>query len=501
MTDLFKRPGSGRLFAVAVIVLWMIPAGYFLFPTDPVSLDIAGGRQADTQTIARHFTEPGANLFYPRIDWGGDGPGYVETELQLYTWLMSLILRVTGDVEWPGALISLVSVGLAAYFLFVDFRTRLGFLPAAVGMGVFLASPGVAFAGTLVQPDALALLPFVISWVFFIRYVEEGTLASLIGFGVLGAIAMLIKPTMIQIGVASFLLVLLMKPERLRRPGLWACWVLMLVPLILHVSHAYTIFRDYGNSFGVLSGYDSKMPKLDHLLMPNLLFQAANNMRRWGTGPIGALVLVAALARPRAQATTFALFVGSVIWTVATLRFTSGYGTHYLLVSTVVVAYAAAQTMSTLRPKPQQLVAAVMLFLLPVVMYRAGKFRWWWPNEDASRVKIAALSQTVTPLVHPNDLVIFRADTPRYDEFWRTYVNFNDPRLFRLTGTRGWVIASDEASDELLESYRQRGARFYVSFTDTEPATVAGWLAGHAQLAASTQYGGRVFALAPGNTR
>src|SRR3990170_5414497 len=95
---------------------------------------IQNWRESDTQTIARHLAEPNSSILYPRIDWGGAGPGYVETEFQLYTWIVSRFLIIFGDVEWPGQLVSLLAVVLAAWIVFIQLMRRYGQVPAAIAV-------------------------------------------------------------------------------------------------------------------------------------------------------------------------------------------------------------------------------------------------------------------------------------------------------------------------------------------------------------------------------
>lgn len=58
------------------------------------------------------------NLFFPQINWGGNGPGYVETELQLMPWLTGGLYLIFGEREFLGRLVSLAfMVAAAAAFL------------------------------------------------------------------------------------------------------------------------------------------------------------------------------------------------------------------------------------------------------------------------------------------------------------------------------------------------------------------------------------------------
>ncbi|MFZ2323883.1 MAG: hypothetical protein WAV89_09315 [Ignavibacteriaceae bacterium] len=97
-----------------VILLWMILQISFAIPGSIVN-DWMGWRQADTQTIARNFLKPGSNIFYPQINWGGTGPGVVESEFQLYTFIIAQIMKVTGESVLPGQLLSLLFIALTYY--------------------------------------------------------------------------------------------------------------------------------------------------------------------------------------------------------------------------------------------------------------------------------------------------------------------------------------------------------------------------------------------------
>ncbi|HNY11065.1 MAG TPA: dolichyl-phosphate-mannose--protein mannosyltransferase, partial [Candidatus Wallbacteria bacterium] len=50
-------------------------------------------RQCDTAAIARNFYESGMDIFHPRIDWGGNSPGFVESEFQLYPFIVALLYK------------------------------------------------------------------------------------------------------------------------------------------------------------------------------------------------------------------------------------------------------------------------------------------------------------------------------------------------------------------------------------------------------------------------
>src|SRR4051794_18855472 len=102
--------------------------------------DWHGWRQTDTQTIALNFSRDGASIFYPQINWGGDGPGFVETELQLYPRIISLLMFFFGREEWLGQAVSLMAITGAAIVVYAHLSYRFDSPAAGVGALAFLAA-------------------------------------------------------------------------------------------------------------------------------------------------------------------------------------------------------------------------------------------------------------------------------------------------------------------------------------------------------------------------
>lgn len=67
-------------------------------------------RYADTASIAHNFIPKLANSIFSTLKsiGGGNGPGYVETEFQLYTFTIALLYSVFGELLWLGRLLSLL---------------------------------------------------------------------------------------------------------------------------------------------------------------------------------------------------------------------------------------------------------------------------------------------------------------------------------------------------------------------------------------------------------
>src|SRR6186997_3030410 len=101
---------QGWQLLLGLLVCWAIAQAVLLPPTA-----VAGHwRQAETQSMALNLAHRGFEPLMPRINWGGDGPGYVEAELPLYQSFVAPLLLLADDAEWPGMAVSLSCIALAA---------------------------------------------------------------------------------------------------------------------------------------------------------------------------------------------------------------------------------------------------------------------------------------------------------------------------------------------------------------------------------------------------
>ena len=58
--------------------------------------------------IAENFYRTGFNIFYPRVNWAGNTPGYVGTEFPLVPFIASMVYGVFGVHDWIGRSISVL---------------------------------------------------------------------------------------------------------------------------------------------------------------------------------------------------------------------------------------------------------------------------------------------------------------------------------------------------------------------------------------------------------
>ncbi len=486
--------------ALAIIVAWCAVM-WTVRRTDSITDDQHGWRQADTQAIARNLAFEDFAPLHPRIDWRGDGPGYVETELQLYPTLIALVLRVTGeDVHWPGQLISLLSIAATAALLFAALARRFGAMPAHAALLAVLAHHGTVVASTSIQPDPLALLGFTVGFLAFVDWLAAPTRARLITWIAATALAGLIKPTTLELGIAQGVLVLLAHRPFLRRPALWIGWAAVLVVVAAFLLHARSLYVEHGNTFGVLSGGDSKLPALAAIARPRPWIDLLRFSILWGIGPLAVPAAIYLAARRRLAAEELALAAGAAVLSLLAFRYTSGpFGTHYHLPHIVLGGWLVAHAAAELRR--DRALLAVVAAIAVLLTARALRYVDQLPAEPETTV-----GRMLAGVAEPGTLVVVRARAPRRDLTWGTVNNCEDPRVFYLSRTRGWVLANDEPGAAPVATAAARGARFYAHVTQMAPqranasgvtaigreaadAELAAWLAAHATLVADAPAG------------
>lgn len=209
-------------------------------------------RETDIGGVARNFYREGMNLFYPRIDWRGDGPGYVEMEFPLYPWLIAVLYKVFGYHEIFGRLLSYsFSLGAMAVF-FLLARYLLPPVGAVFASLFFVLSPLAIKISNSLQPEGLMFLCYLLAAYAFIRWIDDNSWKHY-GLALFATtLCILAKAPAAHIGLFFALLVLKEKGlVAFRQIRLWAFAIVALLPGILWYKHAHSLWLTYGNSLGV----------------------------------------------------------------------------------------------------------------------------------------------------------------------------------------------------------------------------------------------------------
>lgn len=486
------------LVLAASMLLWAATI-WLLIGRVELAADWNGWRQADTQTIALNLLDPRSSLFFPRIAWGGAGPAYVEAEFQLYPQIVAALFQVFGTAEWPGRLISTLATLATGWMLWIHLSPRHSTVAALGGVATFFGIRTVVHLASVVMPDAMALFFFVTAWTFFTRYTESSRTRDLVIYAITGTLAMLIKPSTALLGVASLVFLLLKGWSALKERRIWVAWCLMLGTFGAYYVHAHAVYAEYGNTFGILTGQDSKVPKLHHLLLPSLHLHVLGNTVRWGVGYVAVVAAVVLLLRRRLTREHIAL--GIAVQALALVAFrvvAQETGNYYFAPATVLGASLVAALFEEVlamgktwrRPVAMTAVGSLLALQLAISL----KHRQWDSHfSEPSTERVLHVAEVLSGMAQANDLVVMRSQSAAFNAFWGVVINYHDPRGFYLSKTHGWVVSADDRDLVKLGDAVAQGARYFADPVPEGNPTVDGWLRQHASLVWTDDKIGRIW--------
>lgn len=206
-------------------------------------------REANTSAIARNFDREGMNILYPRIDWRGDGPGYVATGLPVHSYVGAVLYRVFGYHEQYLRLVSLTAAVLGCYCFWRLADRVLPRWPAAIAFGFFASSPLLVASASWIQPESLMLLVYVAAVDQFDRWTDSGGWQHFVSTWLATTLAILIMLPAAHLAVLYALIALRKFGRRAAwRFDLWALALLCALPAFWWYAHAQSLRREYGHS-------------------------------------------------------------------------------------------------------------------------------------------------------------------------------------------------------------------------------------------------------------
>lgn len=452
-------------------------------------------RQADTATIARNFYESGYDLFYPQVNWGGVGPGYVETEFQLYPFLIALLYAVFGEQVWLGRLVSLLFTVPTFILFYLLARRILKRMAALWALFFFVISPlGIRYS-VAYMPEATVFFFYVAALYLFVRWLDEERSAILWLAGLSTALAILVKPTSIHIGLVF--LILLLARHGLRIVTMWRLWVfglISLVPGAVWYLHARNLYLTYGNTFGLLSGGDSKLGSLDYWLSPGFYLNLARLEARWVFGWVGVLAFIVGLVvyLRRRERRSWLLLAGVVtiaIYYMVVARYAQeAWGIQYHI---YFIPYAALGvglglawlfegwnvSLRGLRESPRALVGLGLALLLLV----AGGYIYrdlFVPSNQF----LATCGEAVASIT-PEEALLVVSTTSQIEESGVPN-NYQEPQIFFYADRRGWSLPSEWHQPDHLERFQEKGAAYFVIYSEElyeDNPALAGYLDANAE--------------------
>ena len=461
MKSRFYKDHKIFLIFLIILIIWAAIQIKFAIPSSILD-DWVSWRQADTQTIAINFMHRGSNIFYPQINWGGNGPGYVEAEFQLYTYTIAQIMKLTGISTLPGQLLSLFFITVTALFLYLSLSLRLKdkFI-SLMGAVVFLTANGAVHLSTAIMPDSLSIMFYSVGLYYFLRFINNQNNNNIIAFIIFTILGSLIKPLVLSLGITQFLIIYLGHKQILKSWKLWFAWILILFVVGTYMIFSYNLYLTYGNSFGVIGG-DKKFPTLHGLTVfihyPKLLYM----IFVWGLGPIGFFSLTYLLLIRKLSYIEWGLLAGNLAVVLVAMRYmvNRGFGPHYYIYMAFFGAWLSALAFLELRKIikkrkiPKLLYSSVLLFL--ILVYIFNLYYRTHPLSFHYNLNVNNIGYELKKIASPGTLIVVRSiANERERSTWGNGINnFEDPRIFYITGLKGWAVPRDLKGYTLIEKYK-----------------------------------------------
>jgi 4-amino-4-deoxy-L-arabinose transferase-like glycosyltransferase len=219
--------------------------------TNPV-LGWHSWRQSDTASIARNFFENGFNILYPQINWGASGTGFVESEFQIYSFIVSILYSIFGVDDIVGRFVSLLCSVSTVFGLYLLVKKMLNEKTAKWSALIYAILPLNIFYGRAFMPESLMLMCSVYSIYFLNQWLDKNSIKFFILAWFFTASAVLIKLPAFYLGLP--LLYLAIQKYRIgvfKQLSLYILAICVLIPVVLWYYHAHQLFLNGGSSFGI----------------------------------------------------------------------------------------------------------------------------------------------------------------------------------------------------------------------------------------------------------
>ena len=420
-------------------------------------IGIHSWRQSDTAAMSRNFYENGFNFFYPQIDWGGNSPGYCETEFPIYSFIVALVYRLFGVSEFWGRLLSIIFFLVALYFLYKLLLKLLDKKIAFWSCLFFVMLPLNTYYSRTFQPESMLLMCSVIGIYYFTNWLDSQKLQDLILSGTFVALASLIKVLpIIYLGIPLFYLAWTKFGIRVfSQISLWIYSIFILASVALWYYHAHQLFLEYGNTFGFWSGstnrYDYNIILTLHF-WTEILFRTA--VRHFAIFGFPIFILGLFINRKNQREYVLDIWLISVILTWILVPVTSlvheYYQLPFMLPGVVFIGKACSHywDKNTQKINNKNRKALVLCLCLTLTASSTIYIIDYMFKERIDKSAVLQLSQQVKQNTEAESLIISSTGS--------------DPTLLYLSHRKGWLINHSDVTEEYILSRAKFGAKYLV---------------------------------------
>lgn len=406
-------------------------------------------RQTDTESMARNFVEKKFNIFYPQMNYDGPLPNYVQLELQLTTFLIAILYKAFGYHYWLARLVPIGFFITSAFYLFRIAEKLYSTRQAWVTLLIYGALPLNLFFSRAIMPEAALLCFFTGAYYYFIKWIEDERLSTLLLAALFTCLAISQKVPAAFLGLAMLLLCLTKYKARfILRWDLWLFAVISLVPNLIYYLWSY-----YHAEWKFVSGIATRhiFPKsATAFLAPEALeFYKVNLVEAFG--PVPLIFAAAGLVLVVLKKDKFTLFwllsiVLEVLVIVSVIRFK-----YYLIMLGPIIALLAGIAIAL--PWKYYKLGGIVSIALAILVFNSSSL-----SEQKNFVEVRNRLDGAEILVQQTqkeDLIVIG-----------TY----DPALLSISGRAGWranvqhnaYTPQDPKAD--IDYYIRNGAKYFLVY-------------------------------------
>lgn len=439
------------LFLLFVFVLTFILRTYRL--DNPVA-DWHSWRQADTAAVARNFAREKFNIFYPQShNFFKQNPNdldnpnrYFLNEFPLYNAITAGVYKIFGINERFARLVSVFFSSLTGVFLYLLIKQYSSLTVSGLAAFFWAILPYNIYYGRVIMPDPLFIFFSVLALYSAGLWLEKETFLQGIFFSFNLALAMLVKPYAIFLGLPIAYLVFRKWGKKFYlKPQVFIFAFLALLPLILWRRH---INLHPEGMFGSDWLINATNIRFKGAFFRWIIFERFNRLIFAGGGFV-LFFFGLAHKRDKKEGLFFLFWLLSVLAYIC--YFAMGNVTHdyYQLPIVPIGCYFMAKGLSFLLENQKDIFTRLLNNGLALVLFIIMIAFGWYEVRgffNVNRWEIVQAGQAVDKLTPPDAKVIAPYD--------------RDPAFLYQTNRNGWSGLRNEVE---LEEFIKAGATHYVS--------------------------------------
>lgn len=203
-------------------------------------------RQSDTAAVARSFATEEFNILYPKAhNYFKQSPGdlsnpnrYFLNEFPLYNAMVAIIYKLYGVKEVYARLVSIFASSLTVIFLYLLVKKYQSKFVAGLSALFYAILPYNIYYGRVIMPDPTYILFSVLALYLVTLWLEKESIILAILAGICLALAMLVKPYAIFLGLpVAYLILRKWRLKAVKKVSFYLFGFLALIPFILWRIH------------------------------------------------------------------------------------------------------------------------------------------------------------------------------------------------------------------------------------------------------------------------